>query len=239
MDEIPVIAPTPSEDAPAFPGAGAEEAVLRLRAGKRAGLVGIAVNLSLFAAKLTAGLFAGSVAVMADAFNNLSDAGSSIVTLVGFRMAAAPPDREHPFGHGRMEYVSALVVAVMILLAGLEFLKSSVERILSPGETAFGALTFAVLGASILAKTGLALFYRRAGRRTDSGTLRAAAADSRNDVLCTALVLVSALTARFTGWEIDGYAGLLVALFVLWSGVSILRGTVSPLLGQEIGRAHV
>ncbi len=200
--------------------------------GKLAGIVGIVLNLVLFGAKLAAGLLSASVAIMADAFNNLSDAGSSIVTLVGFHMASAPPDKEHPFGHGRMEYISAMVIAIMILFAGFELFKTSVEKIISPEKTDFGLLTVVILTASIIVKLCLAMFYSNIGKKIDSQSLKAAALDSRNDMICTFIVLAAAVLGWQTGLMIDGYVGTVAAAFVMWSGFSVLRDTVSPLLGQ-------
>ena len=205
---------------------------VRFAYGKLAGMAGLTANILLFAAKLTAGLLAGSLAIMADAFNNLSDAGSSIVTLVGFKLSSAPPDEEHPFGHGRMEYLSALVVAAMIIVAGFELASASVEKILHPELPAFGLLQVLILAAAIGVKLWMALFYRKIGGVIQSESLRASAADSRNDVLCTALVLVSTLVGWVSGVAIDGYVGAAVAVFVMWSGVSIMKETISPLLGQ-------
>lgn len=183
-------------------------------------------------AKLAAGLLSGSLAIVADAFNNLSDAGSSIVTLVGFKLSSAPPDKEHPFGHGRMEYLSALAVAALIMVAGFELAKSAVDKILHPTPTDVTILTIVILAVSILVKLWMALFYRKIGGIIQSETLKAACADSRNDVLCTGVVLVTSLIGWGTGVAIDGYVGTAVALFVIWSGFSIVREAVSPLLGQ-------
>ena len=199
---------------------------------KMAGVVGIVLNIVLFTAKLAAGFLSSSVAILADAFNNLSDAGSSIVTLVGFHMVDAPPDKEHPFGHGRMEYVSAMVIAVMILFAGFELAKSSVIKIFNPQKTEFGLIPLIILSVAIIAKIWLALFYRGIAKKIESQTLKAAIIDSRNDAVCTSLVLVALLIDRGTGLTVDGYVGAVVAAFVMWSGVSVLRDTVSPLLGQ-------
>ncbi len=207
--------------------------------GRLAGAAGLCSNLLLFLAKLLVGLLSSSMAILADAFNNLSDAGSSIVTLVGFKLSSAPPDKEHPFGHGRMEYLTAMAVAVLIMLAGVELAKSSVDKILHPTQTSFSLLTAGILAAAIAVKLWMAMFYRAIGRRIDSEALRAAAADSRNDVICTGVVLVSSLVGLFTGWEIDGFVGAAVALFVIWSGFSVLKDTVSPLLGQAPDPAMV
>ncbi|MGN0979001.1 MAG: cation diffusion facilitator family transporter [Candidatus Avoscillospira sp.] len=220
-----------------------EDPSVRSAYGKLAGLVGIICNVLLFAGKLLAGLISGSVSVMADAVNNLSDASSSVVTLLGFKLAEKPADSDHPFGHARIEYLSGLVVAVMILLIGVELVKSSVDKILHPEVVAFTWLTAGILVASILVKLWMAAFSRTLGKKIDSSTLEATAADSRNDVISTAAVLAAGLVGKFTGWSIDGYAGLAVALFILYSGVSLIKETVDPLLGaatdpelvQEIG----
>lgn len=205
---------------------------VRYAYGRLAGASGLAANILLFAAKLAAGLLSGSLAIVADAFNNLSDAGSSIVTLVGFKLSSAPPDKEHPFGHGRMEYLSALAVAALIMVAGFELAKSAVDKILHPTPTDVTILTIVILAVSILVKLWMALFYRKIGGIIQSETLKAACADSRNDVLCTGVVLVTSLIGWGTGVAIDGYVGTAVALFVIWSGFSIVREAVSPLLGQ-------
>ncbi len=205
---------------------------VRYAYGRLAGASGLAANMLLFAAKLAAGLLSGSLAIVADAFNNLSDAGSSIVTLVGFKLSSAPPDKEHPFGHGRMEYLSALAVAALIMVAGFELAKSAVDKILHPTPTEVTVLTIVILAVSILVKLWMALFYRKIGGIIHSETLKAACADSRNDVLCTGVVLITSLIGWGTGVAIDGYVGTAVALFVIWSGFSIVREAVSPLLGQ-------
>lgn len=209
-----------------------EDSGVRYAYGRLAGVTGICCNVLLFSLKLLAGLLAGSLAIMADAFNNLSDAGSSIVTLVGFKLSSAPPDQEHPFGHGRGEYLSALVVAALIIVAGFELATASFDKILHPELPGFGVLQILILAAAIGVKLWMAVFYRAIGRRIDSETLRAGAADSRNDVICTAVVLVSSVVGWISGVAIDGYVGVAVALFVMWSGVSIMKDTISPLLGQ-------
>lgn len=205
---------------------------VRLAYGRLAGAAGLTANIFLFLLKLAAGLLAGSLAVMADAFNNLSDAGSSVVTLVGFKLSAAPPDQEHPFGHGRMEYLSTLVVAALIIVAGFELVTASFDKILHPTLPDFGVIQVVILILAIGGKLWMALFYRRIGGIIDSETLKAAAADSRNDVICTGVVLVSSVVGWISGLAIDGYVGVAVALFVMWSGVSIMKNTISPLLGQ-------
>ena len=209
-----------------------DEEAQRFAYGKLAGATGIACNIFLFAAKLLIGVLSASVAIIADAFNNLSDAGSSIVTLIGFKLSAAPADREHPFGHGRMEYLSALAVAALIMVAGFELATSAVEKIITPVLPDFSLVTIGILVLAIAVKLWMAFFYRNIGRRIQSDALLASYADSRNDVLCTALVLVSSLVSWRFGLAIDGYVGIAVSIFVLWSGFSVMRETVSPLLGQ-------
>ena len=205
---------------------------VRYAYGRLAGVAGLSANVLLFLAKLTAGLLSKSLAIMADAFNNLSDAGSSVVTLVGFKLSSAPPDKQHPFGHGRMEYLSALGVAALIMIAGFELATSSFKKILHPEPIAVDAVTLVILAAAIGIKLWMAWFYRRIGRTIDSESLRAAAADSRNDVLCTSVVLLTSVLSLWLPVSIDGYVGVAVALFVMWSGFSVMRETVSPLLGQ-------
>lgn len=210
-----------------------EDPVVRSAYGKLAGAVGIVCNLLLFAGKLLAGILSGSVAVTADAVNNLSDASSSLVTLLGFKLAERPADEEHPYGHARIEYISGLVVAALILLIGAELAKSSFSKILHPETVEFSFLTLGVLVGSILVKLWMALFCRKLGRRIDSTTLLATSADSRNDVISTAAVLVGCLVGYFFDVKLDGYIGMAVALFIIWSGCSIARDTISPLLGEQ------
>lgn len=205
---------------------------VRYAYGRLAGVTGLVCNLLLFAIKLLAGLLSGSLAIIADAFNNLSDAGSVVVTLVGFKLSGAPADRDHPFGHGRMEYLSALAVAVLIILAGFELATSAVDKILHPVAAETDLVTILILIAAIGVKLWMAAFSRRIGKTIRSDALLAAATDSRNDVICTSLVLVCTLVGLFTDLALDGYIGLAVALFVIWSGFSVIRETVSPLLGQ-------
>lgn len=208
------------------------EPVVRERYGFLAGVTGIVVNILLCVGKLLAGTLSGSVSITADAVNNLSDAASSVVTLLGFKLAAKPADDAHPYGYQRMEYIAGLTVAAMILLIGAELVKSSIGRILTPEPVAFSALSAVVLLVSIGAKLGLCLFYRRLGHAIGSKTLAASAADSRNDMLSTAAVLAACLFAHFTSIPIDGWAGLAVAAFILISGVGIARETIAPLLGE-------
>lgn len=200
--------------------------------GVLCGAVGIALNLLLFTGKLIAGTISGSIAVTADAFNNLSDAGSSIVTLVGFRLAGHKADSEHPFGHGRIEYVAGLVVSMAILLMAFELGKTSVEKILTPVSVAWSGLTAGVLVASILVKLYMFFYNRRIGTYIDSAAMRATAMDSLSDTAGTAAVLLSQLIDKWTGAAIDGYAGLVVAGFILLTGLRAAKETISPLLGE-------
>ena len=200
--------------------------------GQLCGLVGIGLNILLFAGKFFAGTLSGSVAITADAFNNLSDAGSSVVTLLGFRLAGKKPDPQHPFGHGRLEYVSGLIVAGLILLMGVELAKSSVEKILHPAAVDFSVIALVILAVSICVKLYMCLYNRRIGKKIRSAAMEATAADSLSDTAATAAVLLAMLIARWTGLDIDGWVGLVVAGFILFSGVKSARETISPLLGQ-------
>ena len=199
--------------------------------GKAASFAGIGANALLFAFKLLAGGVSGSVAVTADAVNNLSDASSSVISLLGFKLAEKPADAEHPYGHGRMEYLSGLMVAVMILVIGVELMISSVKKILSPVPVRVNAPVLAVLGCSIGVKLWLSAFNRRIGRAIGSPALEAAADDSRNDVISTSAVLLSMIIAHFSGLTLDGYMGAAVAAFILVSGLGLVRDAVSPMLG--------
>ena len=218
---------------------GADERRLRGAYGLAASAVGVLVNALLFALKLVAGIISGSVAIAADAVNNLSDASSSIISLIGFKLASKPADEEHPYGHGRYEYLSALLVAVMILAIGLNLLLSSARRIISPEEVRVGALSVAILVFSVAAKLYLAAFNRRMGQKIGSQALIASAADSRNDVLTTAAVLAGMLVSRATGLMLDGFLGVGVALFILVSGAGLLRDTLRPVLGGMPSREEL
>ena len=204
----------------------------RAAIGKLSGVVGIISNLFLFAGKLAVGVLSGSVSITADAMNNLSDASSSIVTLVGFKLAEKPADEDHPYGHARFEYLSGLAVAALIVVIGFELAKTSVQKILSPAAVAFSGVTVAVLIGSIAVKLWLAIFNRTLGKKIHSGTLAATAADSRNDCITTAAVLVAGVVEHFTSWQVDGFVGLAVALFILWSGAKLAKETINPLLGE-------
>lgn len=209
-----------------------EGAVDRAKVGKKTSLVGIGCNLTLFAIKLVAGLLSGSLAVAADAVNNLSDASSSVISLLGFQMGSKPADAEHPYGHGRYEYLAGLSVAVLILVIGVELLKTSVQRTLHPEPVDFTVVTGMVLVVSILIKAAMQIFYHKVGQKIDSNTLEAAAADSRNDVLTTTGVLLGMLVTYFTSISLDGPVGLAVAAFILYSGFGLIRDTLDPLLGH-------
>lgn len=202
--------------------------------GKMAGITGIACNVFLFLGKLIAGLLSGSISIVADAVNNLSDAGSSVVTLVGFQLARRPADREHPYGHARYEYLSGLVVAALILVIGLELGKTSFQKILHPEPIEATPIALVILIVSLFVKLWMCRFFRALGGRINSVALTASAADSRNDVIATGGVLTGFLAGSLFHVNVDGFAGLCVALFILWSGVGIAQDTISPLLG---GRA--
>ncbi len=205
---------------------------LRQAYGQLCGAVGIGLNLLLFAGKLFAGTISGSIAITADAFNNLSDAGSSVVTLLGFRLAGRKPDPEHPFGHGRMEYISGLAVAGLILLMGVELGKSSLKKILSPEEIVSSPLVLAILAVSVAVKLYMFYYNRSIGKKIKSAAMSATATDSLSDAVSTTAVLIATLVGQFTGLNIDGWVGLLVALFILFSAYKAAKETLSPLLGQ-------
>lgn len=205
---------------------------LRQAYGQLCGAVGIGLNLLLFAGKLFAGTISCSIAITADAFNNLSDAGSSVVTLLGFRLAGRKPDPEHPFGHGRMEYISGLAVAGLILLMGVELGKSSLKKILSPEEIVSSPLVLAILAVSVAVKLYMFYYNRSIGKKIKSAAMSATATDSLSDAVSTTAVLIATLVGQFTGLNIDGWVGLLVALFILFSAYKAAKETLSPLLGQ-------
>lgn len=212
---------------------------VRGRYGVLAGGMGIFLNLCLFCGKFFAGFFTGSIAITADAFNNLSDAGSSVVTLAGFKMASMPADREHPFGHGRLEYLSGLAISAAILLVGVELGKSSVEKIIHPEAVQMGILPVVILILSILVKLWMAYFNRSLGKRISSSAMMATAADSLTDAAATSAVLIGMAVGHFSGRLIDGYIGLLVAAFILYSGFTTARDSLSPLLGQAPDKEFV
>lgn len=205
---------------------------VRAKYASLAGFTGILLNILLFAGKLTLGILAASVAMIADAFNNISDAGSAVVTLIGFRLASKHVDKEHPLGHGRLEYVSAFIVDMIIILVGFELFKSSLDKILNPALPAIGNATLIILGCAILVKVWLFFFYRKIGSKIRSTAIKAAASDSLTDCIATTLVLASAVIARVWGVAIDGWAGILVACFIFYTGVKAAKETIDLLLGS-------
>ncbi|RKI66094.1 cation transporter [bacterium 1xD42-67] len=215
-------------------GGDAQDPETRRRCGVVSGAAGIGLNLLLFLGKLLAGIAAASIAVTADAFNNLSDAASSVVTLIGFRLAGREADREHPFGHGRMEYLAGLVVAMLILLVGAELIQTSVRKILSPEPVAFSALSAGILAASIAVKLWMFAFNRALARKIGSAALSATAADSLSDAAATGILLLGLLAGRFLDLALDGWLGLAVALFILRTGWGAVKETVDPLLGRPM-----
>ena len=222
------------------PGYGAQDTPqVREKSGKVAGAVGIATNLLLFAIKLAAGLVSGSVAVMADAVNNLTDSGSSIVMLVGFKLAGKPADEKHPFGHARIEYLSGVIVSFIVLFLGLELGRTSFEKIISPQPADFSALALVILVVSVLLKLWQCFFYRSVGKTIHSDTVFATSSDSRNDAIATTVVLLGALITRFTSVNLDGFLGLAVAVFIVVSGVKLIMETGNPLLGTAPDAALV
>ena len=211
----------------------AQDPKVRAAYGNLAGVVGMVCNLLLCLGKLTVGTLFGSIAITADALNNLSDASSNVVSLVGFRLASKAPDAEHPFGHARYEYLAGLAVSVTILGIGFSLLKESVVKVLHPTPVVFSGLTVAVLAASILVKLWMSHLNRTIGRRIDSDTLLATAADARNDVITTSVVLIAAVLTQVTGFaRLDGLMGIAVSLFILYSGAMLVKDTIDPLLGS-------
>lgn len=200
--------------------------------GQLCGLTGIGLNVLLFIGKFLAGTISGSIAITADAFNNLSDAGSSVITLLGFRLAGRKPDPEHPFGHGRIEYISGLIVSGLILLMGAELAKTSFDKILHPAAVDFSVIAMVILAVSILVKLYMSLYNRRIGKKINSAAMAATAADSISDAISTSAVLAAMLVAKFSGLMIDGYVGMIVAVLILISGVKAAKETIAPLLGQ-------
>ncbi len=204
---------------------------VRERFGKFASIMGIVSNLLLFIIKIIAGMFFNSISIIADAINNLSDSGSSIITLVGFKISGKPADKNHPYGHKRMEYVSGLIVSIIIVILGIQLIISSVGKIINPEVTRFSMVSVVILVISILIKLWQSLFYRKIGKMINSTTLMATSIDSRNDILSTSAVLIAVVITHLTGFNLDGYIGTLVALFILVSGVGLIKETINPLLG--------
>lgn len=205
---------------------------VRKKYGFLSGITGIVLNLFLCIGKLTAGIFSGSISVIADALNNLSDAGSSIVNMIGFKIANTPPDREHPFGHGRAEYISGLVISFIIILMGFELIQSSFEKIFEPQIPEISPFTFIILFISVIVKLWLFVFYRKLGKTINSVSLKATAADSISDVLTTTAVIAGMIVCYFFKVNIDGYTGFAVAAFIIFSGVKTAKESLSSLLGQ-------
>lgn len=196
------------------------------------GIIGILVNVVLFTIKLSVGLITSSISITADAFNNLSDAASSIITILGFKLSSMPADKEHPFGHGRIEYISALIVAFMVMLVGVQFIKSSFQKIINPDIVVFELIPFILLLVSILLKVWLSRFNKHIGDTINSSALKAASVDALGDVFTSSCVAISFLAAKFTSIPIDGYMGMGVALFIVYSGFNLVKETLNPLLGE-------
>lgn len=205
---------------------------VREQYGVLSGAVGIACNVFLFILKVVIGLVTGSISIAADAFNNLSDGLSCLISIVGFKVSGKEPDAKHPFGYGRTEYIAGLVVSFIIVLVGFEFFKTSIDRILHPAPVAFSVVLVVILAVSMLVKLWMGAFNVQIGRRIDSPVLMAAGQDSRNDVITTSVVILGMVAGRFTTLPVDGYVGVLVALFIIWAGFGIARDTVAPLLGE-------
>ena len=213
--------------------------VVRGKYGVLSGLVGIVTNLILCSIKIFAGLISGSLSIMADGINNLSDAGSSIVTMVGFKLATLPPDEEHPFGHERIEYISGMIVAFIIVIIGLSLLKSSIEKIINPTPVDANVYVYIILVSSILLKLWQGMFNRKVGKKINSTAILATAQDSLNDVISTFVVLVGIIVSILTSLNIDGYLGILVSLFILKSGIDLVRETAKPLIGVAPSKEEV
>ncbi|MGN0819316.1 MAG: cation diffusion facilitator family transporter [Christensenellaceae bacterium] len=212
---------------------------VRASYGKFSGVLGIICNVILFAAKFTVGVLFGSISITADAINNLSDASSSVITLIGFKLSSKPADEKHPYGYSRLEYLSGLIISVIIMAIGVELVKGSIEKIINPVAVEFNVAVAIVLGASIVVKLFLAIFNYSTGKKIKSATLQATGADSRNDVVATSAVLIGCLISQWSGITVDGYIGVGVAVFILWSGIMIAKDTISPLLGEAPDEAMV
>ena len=207
---------------------------VRSRYGILSSIMGISCNIFLFVAKGLVGLLTNSVSILSDAFNNLSDAASSIISFVGVKMAENPADKEHPFGHGRMEYIVALIVAFLVLQVGFTFLKTSVAKILHPEDITFHAVSFYVLVFSVIIKLWIGVFNRRLGAKINSTVMKATALDSFGDAVATTATIVSLLCYQYLSWNIDGYVGLIVSIMVLLAGINIIKETITPLIGESI-----
>lgn len=205
---------------------------MRKKYGYLGGAVGTTINISLFIIKFIIGILVNSISITADAFNNLSDVGSSIVTIVGFKIADKPADKDHPFGHGRGEYIAGLIISFMVMLVGFEFLKNSFDRILHPSPLKFQTIPFVILLISILAKVWLGFFYKKLAKLISSSSLNATAFDSFSDVIITSCTVASLLISKFIKFPIDGYVGVIVSCFILFAGYNLIKDTISPLLGE-------
>lgn len=212
---------------------------LREQYGKFASIAGIVSNFFLFIIKITVGLLFNSISIVADAVNNLSDSGSSLVALMGFKISAKPADEKHPYGHARMEYISGLIVSLIVLFLGLQLIKGSIDKIISPEHTEFSLLSVAVLVVAILIKLWQCLFYRKISNIIHSSTLLATSIDSRNDIIATSGVLISTFLSYFTGFNFDGYMGTIVAIIIIISGIKLVMDTTSPLLGMAPSKEFV
>ncbi|HPV85371.1 MAG TPA: cation diffusion facilitator family transporter [Sedimentibacter sp.] len=200
--------------------------------GITASITGIILNTLLSIGKILTGIIFNSISVTADGVNNLSDGASSVITLIGFKISSKPADKDHPFGHARMEYLTGLILGIAVILVGVELIKSSFDKIMNPTKTIFSIEMIVVLIVSVLIKLWISLFYKKLGDKISSATLKASSTDSRNDVISTIVVILSLLVSKATGYEVDGYVGIIVALFILYSGYDILRDILNPLLGE-------
>ena len=201
--------------------------------GKKAGLIGVIANLFLAIGKLVAGIVAKSTSIIADAVNNFSDGISFVITMIGFKLSQKPADADHPYGHARFEYLASLIVSIVIMFVGFELAKSSIEKIISPQAIDFSLIIVAILSVSIIAKLILCVYNAKTAKRICSSTLKATAADCRNDAIVTSVILIATIVEYFTGYSIDGFAGLFVAGFILFSGIMLVRETSSPILGKK------
>ena len=211
-----------------------KDAKVRNAYGKMAGIVGICCNIFLFATKFFAGIITGAISITADAFNNLSDAASSIISFIGVKMASKPADADHPFGHGRIEYIAALIVSFLVMEVGLSFLKNSIGKLMNPEEIIFEWVPFLILVLSIGVKFWMGVFNRKLGKRIDSKVMLATAADSMGDVITTGATVLSILICTFTSINVDAVAGIVVSVIVMWAGFSIAKETLEPLIGQSV-----
>lgn len=207
--------------------------------GITASITGIILNTLLSIGKILTGIIFNSISVTADGVNNLSDGASSVITLIGFKISSKPADKDHPFGHARMEYLTGLILGIAVILVGVELIKSSFDKIMNPTKTIFSIEMIVVLIVSVLIKLWISLFYKKLGDKISSATLKASSTDSRNDVISTIVVILSLLVSNATGYEVDGYVGILVALFILYSGYDILRDILNPLLGEMPDREFI